>query len=152
VALFKHADSHSGTVNWTGDEARDLLQWLTELPDCPPITHPMVLRCDRHVDDPLFCGYVQADPVKGVARRRCVACAEMTDLVDSGARWTFPETHECPGCNQSLVELAVGVSADEAGQARWLALAARCVGCGRISGLTDAVLHGEPVEQILASV
>ena len=139
-------------MSWTGDEASDLLQWLSELPDCPPITHPMVLRCERHEDDPEFCGYVQADPREGVARRRCVACAQVTDLVDSGERWTFPETHECPGCCQSLVELAVGVSADSGGHAHWLALAARCVGCGRISGLTDAVLHGEPLEEVLASV
>jgi hypothetical protein len=152
VALFEHADPYSGTVTWTGDEASDLLQWLTELSGCPPITHPKVLLCERHVDEPQFTGYVQADPQEGVARRRCVACAQVTDLIDSGERWTFPDTHECPSCCQSLVELAVGVSADDDGHAHWLALASRCVGCGRISGLTDAVLHGEPVEQVLASV
>lgn len=139
-------------MSWTGDEASDLLQWLTELSGCPPITHPKVLLCERHTDDPEFCGYVQADPREGVARRRCVACAQVTDLVDSGERWTFPDTHECPNCCQSLVELAVGVSADADGHAHWMALASRCVGCGRITGLTDAVLHGEPVEQVLASV
>jgi hypothetical protein len=152
VALFKHADPNSGAVTWTADEAGDLLQWLSELTDCPTVTHPMVLQCERHVDDPQFCGYVQADPREGLARRRCVACAQVTDLAGDDGRWTFPETHECPACCQSLVELAVGVSADEEGHARWLALAARCVGCGRISGLTDAVLDGRPVEEVLASV
>lgn len=152
MALFKHADPHSGAESWSGEEATDLLQWLSELSGCPPVTHPKVLLCERHEDDPLFCGYVQADAVEGVARRRCVACAQVTDFVDSGERWTFPDTHECPACCQSLVELAVGVSADEEGHAHWLALAARCVGCGRITGLTDAVLHGEPVDEILAAV
>ncbi len=64
----------------------------------------------------------------------------------------IPDTHECPACCQSLVELAVGVSADGDGNARWLALASRCVGCGRVTGLTDAVLDGRPVEEVLASV
>jgi hypothetical protein len=152
VTLLKHVDSHSGAIHWTGESEADLLAWLCGLSDCPPVTLPELLRCDQHEDNPPFCGFVQADPQTGVARRRCVACATVTDLFDSGERWTFPDTFECPGCRQSLVELAVGISTGGDGTAEWLALAARCVGCGRISGLTDRVLGHLPIDQVLAGV
>lgn len=151
MALLKHTDPRNGLVHWTGDESEDLLTWLSELTGCPEITQPVLLQCDKH-SDPVFCGYVQADPNTGVARRRCVACAEVTDLFDSGERWTYPETYECQGCRSSLVELAVGISADPDGSAEWLALAARCIGCGRIHGLTDRIVEGYNVDEVLASV
>ncbi len=150
VALLQNVDPSSGAICWSGEDGDDLLSWLTALGDCPPVNQPRLLRCEQH--DDLFCGYVQADPHAGVARRRCVACAGITDLFDSAERWTYPDTYECPDCRQSLVELAVGISTGEEGQAQWLALAARCVGCGRISGLTDRVVDGRTVEEVLAAV
>lgn len=151
VALLKHADPRTGGFHWTGEDSDDLLAWLTTLTGCPPITQPVLLQCERH-DEPVPCSYVQADPQAGVARRRCVACAHVTDLYDSGERWTYPDTWSCLTCQQSLAELAAGISANEQGRADWLALAARCVGCGRISGLTDVVLQGVEVEKLLTSV
>jgi hypothetical protein len=150
VALLKHLDRINRTSYWTGDESADLLDWLTALSGCPPITQARLLRCD--VDDREFCGFVQADARIGVARRRCVACATATDLLDSAERWSFPDTYECPGCQQSLVELAVGISADGDRRAEWVALAARCVGCGRIAGLTDRLVSGLAVEELLVAV
>lgn len=152
MALVKQVDPRTGSITWTGEETNDLLTWLEGLTDCPPITQPVLLRCERHESDPIFCGYVQADPRTGVARRRCVACAEVTDLLDSGEWWTYPDTYECLGCRQSLVELAIGVSVPHDGRAEWLALAARCVGCGRISGLTDLMIDGLPLDEVLAGV
>ena len=152
MALLKQTDPRTGSVSWTGDESVDLLTWLSGLTDCPPVTQPALLRCEKHEKDPVFCGYVQADARSGVARRRCVACAEVTDLFDSGERWTYPETYECIGCRSSLVELAVGISTADDGNAGWLALAARCVGCGRISGLTDVTIAHRPVDEVLAAV
>jgi hypothetical protein len=151
VTLVKHADPGNGSVHWTGEDSDDLLAWLTSLTDCPPITQPLLLQCERH-DEPLNCCYVQADPQAGVARRRCVACAAVTDLRDSGERWTYPDTFACVACRQSLVELAAGISTNEQGRARWLALAARCVGCGRITGLTDVLLEDVEMDEVLASV
>lgn len=155
MALLKRTDGRSGSTIWTGDDSDDLLAWLSALPDCPPVTQPVLLRCggSAHGDEPpAFCGYVQADSRSGVARRRCVACAHVTDLFDSSERWTYPSTYECVGCRQSLVELAVGISASDDGLAQWLALAARCVGCGRISGLTDCLLPGRTMDEVLAGV
>jgi hypothetical protein len=188
VALHRNLDPHTGSAFWTGDESADLLPWLTALTDCPAITEARVLRCEQ--EDREFCGFVQADPRSGVARRRCVACAAVTDLLDSTERWSYPATYECPGCQQSLVELAVGVSdapiatrrageagagrrhvdapiatrrAGEAGAGRghvaddgrrisWVAMAARCVGCGRIAGLTDRLVSGITIEELLVAV
>ena len=81
-----------------------------------------------------------------------MACAAVTDLRDSGERWTYPDTFACVACRQSLVELAAGISTNEQGRARWLALAARCVGCGRITGLTDVLLEDVEMDELLASV
>jgi hypothetical protein len=152
MALLKHTDPRNGSISWTGEDPDDLMAWLSQLTDCPTVTQPVVLRCEKHERDPVFCGYVQADPHTGVARRRCVACAEVTDLFDSGERWSYPETFECQGCRSSLVELAVGINAEPDGQAHWLALAARCIGCGRISGLTDVTINALTVDEVLASV
>ncbi len=158
VALLPRTDPHTGSMSWTGDDSDDLLAWLVALPDCPPVTAHQVLRCSgsAHAGDPegtaLFCGFVQADPEAGVARRRCVACAQVADLFDSGERWTYPGTYECVGCRQSLVELAVGLNTDEVGRAHWLAMAARCVGCGRINGLTDLLLPGMAIHEVFASI
>lgn len=148
--MSKHLDRVNRTSFWTGDEAADLLPWLRALTGCPEITQARLLRCET--EDREFCGFVQADARSGVARRRCVACATVTDLLDSGERWSFPNTYECPGCQQSLVELAVGISTDEERRASWLALAARCVGCGRISGLTDRLVPGVSLEEVLVAV
>jgi hypothetical protein len=150
VALLRHLDPHTGSAFWTGDDSADLLPWLTALTDSPAITEARVLRCEQ--EDREFCGFVQADPRSGVARRRCVACAAVTDLLDSAERWSFPATYECPGCQQSLVELAVGISADHERRTSWLAMAARCVGCGRIAGLTDRLVSGLAIEEVLVAV
>lgn len=150
MTLQKHHDRFTGSEFWTGEESADLLPWLSALTGCPAITQVRLLRCEK--EDREFCGFVQADPHTGVARRRCVACAEVTDLFDSSERWSFPATYECPGCQQSLMELAVGISADDERRATWLALAARCIDCGRISGLTDRLVPGVTLEEVLVAV
>ncbi len=153
MALRKHTDSHSGSTFWNGEDSADLLAWFGKLQDCPAVTQPVLLHCECRPDNPEpFCGYVQADPHTGIARRRCVACARMTSLFDSDERWTFPETFECPSCHQSLMEIAAGISTADDGRPSWLALAARCVGCGRISGLTDRLIHDRSLDDVLAGV
>ncbi|HEV7208504.1 MAG TPA: hypothetical protein VGN54_07180 [Mycobacteriales bacterium] len=123
-----------------GEDATDLRSYLRALTGCPPITHTFSLRCAQHGDGGGDWFYVEADPVSGIARRRCMACAQVTAMLDSNQHWTYPAMHACAGCGQSLMELAVGLHADgsgDDGQVDWLALAARCVACGRIDGLTD---------------
>jgi hypothetical protein len=51
----------------------------------------------------------------------------------------------CGDCSQSIAELAYGVHVDD-GAATWMAVAARCVECGSVSGLTDFVVPGAPVD------
>jgi ferredoxin-like protein FixX len=135
----------AGTV--TGESADDLLSWLTSLADCPTVTHTLLAGCDRHGDEAPWC-YVEADSRAGVARRRCVACGTSTALLDSAERWTFPPMFSCRSCSQSLVEVAAGLATDGDDRAHWLALAARCVECGRIEGLTDAVVPGLPLDEV----
>jgi hypothetical protein len=136
----------SGIV--TGDDADDLLSWLRDLDDCPPVTLAMLASCDRHGDEHPTWSYVEADAATGVARRRCVACGGTSALLDSAERWTFPPMWSCQGCAQSLAEVAAGLSTTEADETTWLALAARCVGCGRIEGLTDVVVPRLPVDEV----
>jgi hypothetical protein len=139
----------SGIVS--GDEADDLLHWLRSLSGCPTVTHSVLASCDRHGDDSATWCYVEADAGNGVARRRCVACGATSALLDSAERWTFPPMHSCRSCAQSLVEVAAGIAATD-NEATWLALAARCVGCGRIEGLTDVVVHGLSVDEVSAQL
>ncbi|HSP38424.1 MAG TPA: hypothetical protein VLR26_11785 [Frankiaceae bacterium] len=136
----------------TGEDADDLLNWLRKLDGCPPVTHVVLTCCDRHGDkDATWC-FVEADAGAGVARRRCVACGATAALLDSAERWTFPPMFSCRGCSQSLVEVGAGLSASEADETTWVALAARCVGCGRIEGLTDVVLPGIPRQDVTSRI
>jgi len=131
----------------TGEDVADLRDWLLALGSGPEVTDVEVLCCDRH-DEPATWTYVEADPRAGVARRRCLACARSTPLLDSDDRWTSPPMWMCGGCGQSIAEVAAGLSAPDGEHVEWVALAARCVACGRLAGLTDAVVARRPLAEV----
>jgi hypothetical protein len=148
-----HVTPQLGTV---GEDADDLRDYLHGLAGCPPIHHTQVLRCSGTDESTWF--YVESDAEASVARRRCVGCGRTTHLLDSEAHWTHPPMHACAGCGTSIVELAIGlhtVDATEPGQparVRWLAMASRCVECGRIDGLTDAYVPDLTVGALAVAV
>lgn len=147
-----HATATLGTV---GEDVDDLRTYLHDLLDCPPIQHTQQLRCASHGGEWFF---VEADPTEGVARRRCITCGTSTHLLDSAEHWSFAPMHACSACGQSIMELAVGLHTgsaaepDSAPRVRWLALAARCVECGRIDGLTDAWVPGLTLGEVAGRV
>jgi hypothetical protein len=130
----------------------DLRTWLQQLPTPQPVTETAVLSCARHGDDIQTWTYVEADATEGVARRRCLSCAHSVGMLDSEDRWTFPPMWACLGCGHSIAELAAGMHVDPEDQVSWVALGARCVECGRVSGLTDLVLPGLPVADVIAAL
>jgi hypothetical protein len=144
---------HAGT---TGEDSEDLRQWLRRQVGCPSIEVTALLSCSNpvHGSEPPTWFFVEADSATGVARRRCVACADQQSVLDSADHWNFPAMHACLTCGQSMVELAAGLhtEADPDGgpdHVTWLALACRCVACGRIAGLTDMVVNGVDVEELV---
>jgi hypothetical protein len=151
-----HASPELGTV---GEDVDDLRTYLHRLQGCPPIEHTQLLRCSRHpAGEDAVWFYVEADSEQGVARRRCVACGDVVHLLDSAREWTHPPMHFCPSCSTSIMELAVGLHMDEGDgdgldrRVQWLALAARCVDCGRISGLTDAHVPAMTIGEVSRAV
>lgn len=134
------------------EDANDLRAWLTRLPGSPAVTDTVVLACGQHGDDRPTWSYVQADAAAGVAKRRCLACGFVVSLLDSDRRWTFPSMWCCTGCGHCIAELAAGLSAPDGEHVEWVALAARCVECGDVAGLTDLVLPGTAVAQVVASL
>ena len=133
----------------TGEDVDDLRDWLLALAGGPEVTDVVVLACDRH-DEPATWTYVEADARAGVARRRCLACAHTTPLLDSDARWTHPPMWMCGGCGHSIAEVAAGLAVPDGEHVEWVALAGRCVECGRLSGLTDAVVARRPLAEVRA--
>jgi ribosomal protein S14 len=133
----------------TGEDVEDLRSWLLALTGGPEVHETVVLHCDNHDDQSAVWAYAEADARSGIARRRCLACGSARSLLDSAERWTHPPMWACQGCGQSIAELAVGLSLSDGEHVRWLALAARCVHCGRLAGLTDALLADEPLTEIL---
>jgi hypothetical protein len=130
-----------------GENPDDLRAWMLALEGGPTVTHVQVQQCredSAHGDDRPFWFFAEADARHGVARLRCVACGQAHSLFDSDERWTYPPMHACGSCEQSMVEVAVGVHAEqnEAGEhvVTWAAIGARCVMCGRLEGLTDVIL------------
>lgn len=136
----------------TGEDLADLRSWLRALPGVPELQEVVALDCSGHGEEQPTWAYVEADPATGVARRRCLACGASVWLLDSQPRWTHPPMFACEGCGHSIVELAVGLHLPDGERVRWVALAARCVECGRLTGLTDLVLDSLPVAEVLAAL
>jgi hypothetical protein len=134
----------------TGEDVADLRTWLQTLAGAPEVHETVLLHCADHEDDSATWAYAEADATSGIARRRCLACGSARSLLDSAQRWTHPPMWACQGCRQSIAELAVGLSLPDREHVRWLCLAARCVHCGRLAGLTDVVVAGEPLAEVLA--
>lgn len=136
----------------TGEDVEDLRTFLSRLEGAPAVSETVVLACGNHEDDRPTWTYVEADPVAGVARRRCLQCAQTVSLLDSEARWTHPPMWSCCTCAQSIAEVVVGLSLDESDRVTWVVVGARCVECGRLDGLTDFVLPGLPLAEVLDRV
>ena len=136
----------------TGEDVDDLLVWLSDLPGAPVVHQRIALACEQHGEDRPTWSYVEADPAAGVARRRCLACAGVVYLLDSDDRWTHPPMWACRGCAQSIVEIAAALSVPDGEHVEWVALAARCVECGRLAGLTDAIVDRQPLSQVLPAL
>lgn len=138
----------------TGEDVEDLQTWLRALEGCPTVTHATLAVCDSdfHGGDVATWFYVEADPEAGVARRRCLACARVRPVLDSEECWTYPPTWSCPNCGDSIAEVAFGLHVDGGTEVTWLAMGVRCVECGTVAGVTDAVIPPTPVATVLASI
>lgn len=137
----------------TAETHEDLASWVSELTGCPPVTRTVVAKCTRpaHGDDPAMWFYVEADANEGIARLRCLACADMRPILDSAERWNYPQAWSCYNCRQSITEVVFGIS-ERDGMAEWLVVAARCVGCGHVAGLTDMVVPNVAADVFAASL
>ena len=136
----------------TGEDVEDLRAWLTGLDGAPDVHETVVLHCPHHGDEPPTWAYVEADAAVGIARRRCLACAAVVPLLDSESRWNDPPMWACGGCGQSIAELVAALSVPDGEHVEWVALGARCVECGRLSGLTDVVVDQRPLGEVLTDL
>ena len=137
----------------TGEDVEDLRAFLADLGDAAPVVHEtVVLACGNHGEERPTWTYVEADAEDGVARRRCLQCATTVHLLDSAERWTHPMMWCCGTCNQSIAEVAVGLSVPDGEHVEWVVVGARCVECGRIDGLTDLALPGRPIAEVLGAL
>lgn len=136
----------------TGEDVEDLRAFLMELEGAPAVHETVVLACDNHGDERPTWTYIEADASSGIARRRCLQCAASVSLLDSDQRWTHPPMWSCGSCNQSIAEVAVGLSLPDGDHVQWLAVGARCVECGRIDGLADMVVAGRPLAEVVAGL
>ena len=135
------------------ETVEDLKSWMRELSGCPSVDRVVTARCERpvHGAEPGTWFYVEADAREGLARLRCLGCADMKPVLDSAERWTYPSAWACTDCSQSIAEVVYGVHQD-GGAATWMAVAARCVECGSVAGLTDLVVPALPVDAFVASL
>jgi hypothetical protein len=134
------------------EDSDDLREWLRTLPSGPVVTETVVLACGQHGDERPTWTYVQADPAAGVAKRRCLACGFAVSVLDSEARWTYPPVWSCTGCGHSIAEVAAGLAVPDGEHVEWVVLAARCVECGDVDGLTDVLSGSAPLAQVVAGL
>jgi hypothetical protein len=137
----------------SAEDIEDLAAWVRDLAGCPVVTQTTFATCSNpsHGDDPATWFYVEADAEAGVARLRCLSGGHASDVADSAEHWTFPGVWSCLSCSQSIAEVVYGIH-DEAGTAKWLVIAVRCVECGDVCGLTDIVLGEIPIDDLLAAL
>jgi hypothetical protein len=138
--------------NELGEDSDDLRHWLEGLDGCPAVHLTLLARCTNPVhdgDEAMTWFYVEADPANAVARRRCLACGDVHHLLDSADHWTHPPMHACQTCGQSMFEIGYGLHV-RSGIVTWLAVAVRCVGCGRLDGVTDLNVPDLPVDEVRA--
>ena len=132
-----------------GEDSDDLTRWLTGLEGCPPVMSALLARCTNpsHGDEQPTWFYVEGDPSGAIARRRCLACGGVKHIHDSEAHWTHPPMYCCTTCGQSMFEVGAGLHV-EAGEVTWMAIGVRCVGCGRLDGLTDMNVPNLTVDEV----
>jgi hypothetical protein len=135
----------------TGESADDLESWLVQLQGCPDVTRTQITVCTNpsHGDEAATWFYIEADPDEAVARHRCVSCGQSQHVLDSEDHWNFPHMWACPSCAQSIAEVGAGMHVEPVDQVSWVALAARCVDCGTIEGLTDFTMDPMPADEVL---
>lgn len=136
----------------TGEDIEDLRSFLMKLEGAPEVHETVVVACDNHGDERPSWTYVEADAAAGVARRRCLQCAKTVPVLDSADRWTHPMMWACGSCQQSIAEVVAGLSVPDGQGVTWVVLGARCVECGRIDGLTDLVLPGTPLTEVMGKL
>lgn len=141
--------------NELGEDSDDLQHWLRALAGCPEVNVTLLARCTNPVhdgDDSMTWFYVEADAENAVARRRCLACGDVFHLLDSAENWTHPPMHACGTCGQSMFEVGYGLHVSGGATVGWLAVAVRCVGCGRLDGVTDFTLPNVPLDEVRAAL
>jgi hypothetical protein len=137
----------------TGEDSDDLRHWLESLPDAPPVALTVLASCSNtvHGDEPPTWFFVEGDAASSIARRRCLACGGVTHLLDSEAHWTPSPMKTCETCAQAMFEIAAGLNV-VGGAVQWVVVGLRCVGCGSLQGLTDFVVEGRPVDEVVAEL
>jgi hypothetical protein len=138
-----------------GQDSDDLQQWLEALKGCPSVNVTTLARCtnpSHDGDEAMTWFYVEADPGNAVARRRCLACGMVHHVLDSEEHWTHPPMYSCGTCGQSMFEVAFGLHVENGATVTWLAVAVRCVGCGRLDGVTDMNVPSLPVDEVRAAL
>ena len=133
----------------TGEDVEDLRSFLSNLKGSPTVRETVVLGCGNHEDERPTWMYVEADARNGLARRRCLQCAQSVSLLDSAERWTHPPMWACGTCGQSIAEVAAGLALNADEKVTWVVLGARCADCGRIDGLTDFCLRPPALTEVL---
>ncbi|HVU61764.1 MAG TPA: hypothetical protein VHA79_05555 [Mycobacteriales bacterium] len=131
----------------------DVVEWVSRLQNCPPITRTKVALCQNpsHGGDPANWFYVEADVEEGVARLRCLAGGHVNDVLDSAEHWTYPGVWACPACGQSIAEVVFGINEAD-GSGRWMVIAVRCVECGEVAGVTDMTVDAMPIDELLSKL
>lgn len=137
----------------TAETVLDLVQWVEALEGAPEIARTKQAMChhESHGDEPATWFYAEADSVEGVARLRCLAGGHVQHILDSEQRWTFPHMWSCVSCSQAIAEIVYGVHVENA-KATWVVLAARCVECGDVAGLTDIVITPTDLDEFVDSL
>jgi hypothetical protein len=137
-----------------GEDSDDLQHWLEGLQGCPPVNLTVLAHCANpaHGDEVMTWFYVEADGEHGVARRRCLACGQVQHVLDSAEHWTHPPMCACTTCGQSMFEVGYGLHVENGTEVTWLAVAVRCVGCGRLDGVTDLHVDRRPVAEVRAAL
>ena len=138
---------------WSGTEAADVLEYLTEYgTNGYPVDELRACKCS--------CGSdtfeLTLDQEEGCAQRKCCSCESIHFICDSEEFWdeASPALWKCGGCGGATFNAAVGYSLYSTGEdgeadVRYIVLGQRCVTCGELGCSAEWKVGYGPSSQLL---
>ncbi len=132
---------------WYGSEAGDVDTFLREYAEDAHLDCRAV-RCGNCGGEALK---MRMDRVEGAIQVVCMDCGTKKILLDCGEIWedANPRLRKCAACKTGVLHnVRVGFSRRADGNAQWVYIGSRCIGCGVLASYLDWEIDYAPTGEM----